>query len=68
MQRRDFLMASVGGILTAGVSGQDRPKLEIIDTHTHFYDPTRPQGVPWPGKNDKALIKVVNRPSDYYLY
>ena len=20
----------------------------IIDCHTHFYDPTRPQGVPWP--------------------
>ena len=20
----------------------------IIDTHTHFYDPTRPEGVPWP--------------------
>jgi len=20
----------------------------IIDTHTHFYDPSRPQGVPWP--------------------
>jgi L-fuconolactonase len=23
----------------------------VIDTHTHFYDPTRPQGVPWPPKN-----------------
>lgn len=27
----------------------------IIDTHTHFYDPTRPQGIPWP-KEDNALL------------
>ncbi len=24
--------------------------LEIIDCHTHFFDPTRPSGVPWPVK------------------
>jgi len=24
----------------------------VIDTHTHFYDPTRPQGVPWPPRID----------------
>jgi L-fuconolactonase len=22
--------------------------VDIVDAHTHFYDPTRPQGVPWP--------------------
>ncbi|MFM9197983.1 MAG: hypothetical protein ACKOWG_20040, partial [Planctomycetia bacterium] len=27
----------------------------VIDTHTHFYDPTRPGGVPWPGKGDPLL-------------
>ena len=27
----------------------------IIDTHTHFYDPFRPQGVPWPEKDDEIL-------------
>jgi L-fuconolactonase len=26
------------------------PDLDIIDCHTHFYDPTRPEGVPFPGK------------------
>ncbi len=31
----------------------------IIDTHTHFYDPNRPQGVPWPDLNDKVLYKQV---------
>lgn len=29
---------------------QGPPDLDIIDCHTHFYDPTRPQGVPFPGK------------------
>jgi L-fuconolactonase len=31
----------------------------IIDTHTHFYDPARPQGVPWPGRDDKLLYRTV---------
>lgn len=31
----------------------------IIDTHTHFYDPTRPQGVPWPPKEDAVLYRPV---------
>ena len=35
--------------------GQD---WEAIDTHTHFYDPTRPQGVPWPPENSE-LHRVV---------
>ncbi len=28
-----------------------------IDTHTHFYDPTRPQGVPWPRPEEKLLYQ-----------
>jgi L-fuconolactonase len=31
----------------------------IIDTHTHFYDPTRPQGVPWPPANNELLYRTV---------
>ena len=31
----------------------------MIDTHTHFYDPTRPQGVPWPNPNDEVLYRRV---------
>lgn len=31
----------------------------ILDTHTHFYDPSRPQGVPWPPKNDPVLYRTV---------
>ncbi len=36
----------------------------IIDTHTHFYNPLRPEGVPWPPKNDKLLYRRV-MPDDY---
>lgn len=31
----------------------------IIDTHTHFYDPTREQGVPWPNKDNELLYRTV---------
>lgn len=31
----------------------------IIDTHIHFYDPTRPQGIPWPSPGDEVLYRRV---------
>lgn len=31
----------------------------IIDTHTHFYDPSRAEGVPWPSKDDAGLYRSV---------
>ncbi len=31
--------------------------IPIIDTHIHLFDPTRPQGVPWPDKNNAILYK-----------
>jgi L-fuconolactonase len=31
----------------------------IIDTHTHFYDPSRPQGVPWPPEDNELLYRTV---------
>lgn len=33
--------------------------MKIIDTHTHFYDPFRPQGVPWPGTEDEVIYRSV---------
>ena len=36
----------------------------IIDTHTHFYDPSRPQGVPWPEEDDEILYRRA-LPEDY---
>ncbi|MBC8229602.1 amidohydrolase family protein [bacterium] len=31
----------------------------IIDTHIHLYDPSRPQGVPWPSPDDEVLYRTV---------
>ena len=39
-------------------------KSMIIDTHTHFYDPTRPEGVPWPNPDDEVLYRRV-MPEDF---
>jgi predicted TIM-barrel fold metal-dependent hydrolase len=36
----------------------------IIDTHTHFYDPTRPEGVPWPSKSEPLLYRRT-LPADF---
>ena len=60
--RREFLAASALGVasLAGGcATGAADSAPGIIDTHTHFYDPTRPQGVPWPPKNDAVLSRPV---------
>jgi predicted TIM-barrel fold metal-dependent hydrolase len=62
LSRRTFFkttaLASAGAIAgCATPSGSEGRGL--IDTHTHFYDPTRPQGVPWPPKNDGVLYRPV---------
>lgn len=31
--------------------------IPIIDTHIHLFDPRRPQGVPWPPKNNTILYR-----------
>ncbi len=36
----------------------------IVDTHTHFYDPSRPQGVPWPSPDDDFLYRRI-MPEDF---
>lgn len=64
MRRRQFLATALGGMVAATASAQEQTKLEIIDTHTHFYDPTRPQGVPWPAQNDRQLYRPV-LPDEY---
>ncbi len=51
LERRTFLF---GAAVTA--SAQNEP-FDIVDTHIHIYDPTRPEGVPWPPKNDQLLYK-----------
>ncbi len=74
--RRFFLKSGLGalGILAsrerAGAARSSVPptasrtKLRIIDTHTHFYDPGRPESVPWPPRNDQLLYRKM-APADY---
>ena len=35
----------------------DRTTIPIIDTHIHLFDTKRPQGVPWPPKDNPILFK-----------
>jgi len=55
MDRRTFLFTAAG-IAGLGAAPAATP-IPIIDTHIHLFDPTRPQGVPWPEKSDAVLYK-----------
>ena len=55
LTRRNFLpLLAVASPLPA-----DGATRRVIDTHTHFYDPSRSQGVPWPPKTDPLLYRTV---------
>ena len=45
--RRAFLGAATT-LAAARVASARDEEIPIIDTHLHLYDPTRPQGVPYP--------------------
>ena len=75
--RRQFLTTTVevlaGVALTGWTSAvragarqpaTDASAFTVIDAHTHFYDPARAQGVPWPPRDDKLLYRKV-LPKDY---
>jgi predicted TIM-barrel fold metal-dependent hydrolase len=60
MNRRAFLGTATAGLGTAAagvLSAAQASPFPIIDTHIHLFDPTRPQGVPWPSKDDKVLYQ-----------
>jgi L-fucono-1,5-lactonase len=59
MDRRTLLALGAG---FAGPSLKAALPATIIDTHTHFYDTARAQGVPWPPKNDPILYRPVLPP------
>jgi L-fuconolactonase len=58
--RRDFVAGAIALAASARCPGDNG--LGIIDTHTHFYDPTRPQGVPWPTPKQDWLYRPVLPP------
>lgn len=43
-------------------SGISKP---IVETHIHFYQPSRPGGVPWPNPTDPAVIYRDVLPGEY---
>lgn len=61
--RRNFIAGAAGLLTTTLIPEANAESVTdyfpSIDTHTHFYDPTRPQGVPWPGKGDPVLYRKV---------
>lgn len=70
--RRQFLGHAAGCAAVVGLSrsvpdaaaapkpaAAAAPLGTVIDTHTHFYDPRRPGGVPWPPASDPLLYRTV---------
>ena len=61
VNRRNFLLLSAGFRTMMDVmrlnSNEQDSSLLIIDTHIHLFDPTRPQGVPWPTQGDEILYQ-----------
>lgn len=54
--RRRVLLQSMAGLASTVAQGQ-APRIPIIDTHIHLFDTTRPQGVPWPPKQNVKLYQ-----------
>ena len=62
--RRQFLRQTLLGLAAANLASTWLPAATpfpalVVDTHTHFYDPTRAQGVPWPPKDDAVLYRTI---------
>lgn len=76
MDRRQFLRASGTGLAMAATAGLPGCRTRghtrgaprgIVDTHTHFYIPGRPQGVPWPSPADPVLHRAFLPPEFEHL-
>ncbi|GAB5561746.1 MAG: amidohydrolase family protein [Synoicihabitans sp.] len=66
--RREFLYSLAAATAMAGkLRGANSSRVNAIpaiDTHTHFYDPTRAEGVPWPPA-DSAQLYAPHYPADF---
>ncbi len=68
MTRRRFLggLAAAGALASpvgraAAAGPSEAGKLDdvpVIDTHVHFFDPSRPQGIPWPAKTNAVTYRT----------
>jgi L-fuconolactonase len=60
--RREFLAGATvlsAAALAGCATRSPNRSATFIDTHTHFYDPSRPEGVPWPPPDDPLLHRTV---------
>jgi L-fuconolactonase len=60
LRRRDILKSGAITALAAftqTLHGAVSDAIPVIDAHIHLYDPSRPEGVPWPEKSDSILYK-----------
>jgi predicted TIM-barrel fold metal-dependent hydrolase len=68
MDRRTFMTTAAAGAAAMGsaATGETVKKysVPIIDTHVHLYDPTRPQGIPWPSPEQASIYRPF-LPSHY---
>jgi L-fuconolactonase len=73
ISRRQFLnraalaaaaLPALGSRGRAGDGASTGGDIPVIDSHIHLFDPTRPQGVPWPPKENKTLYQPA-LPSRY---
>jgi len=61
---KNMLFLTVTALFLAGCSTPGDGKsamhsIPVIDTHIHLYDPTRPEGLPWPPESDEVLYRPV---------
>lgn len=69
LSRRGFIgavaAAAAGSVATRSLAASASPAMNdipIIDTHIHLFDPTRPEGIPWPPKTNARLYKPALPP------
>jgi len=60
LPRRKFVTLACGAVASAFAQ---HTEIAILDSHVHLYDPTRPQGVPWPERGTSLYRTFL--PSDY---
>ena len=62
LSRRETLVG-LSGLVGLGsttlFADQSVDELDVIDCHTHFYDPARPGGIPWPAKGSPLYRTVL---------
>jgi L-fuconolactonase len=63
INRRSWISSALTGVVGLGLgpvhAEAPASSLDIIDCHTHFYDPTRPGGIPWPEKGTSLYRTVL---------